>query len=865
MSISVKCPGCDKQYAVKDDLAGRTVQCRNCQTPIKVPPLESMDDNDVDEPVDLKRTARPARPASAKSNPLASFAEWEPSGTIVGLGVFGILAATVAVVFYVGWQGISPALDSPLVPQDKHGQIYASWVLRACLILIATALLSGGAVLVSMAIASAIRRESSTGSMPLRALSIGAAPTMLGFLSIVLFRGEPVLGAGPGHNPLTGMFLLGIGVTITLLPVLLRYLGGLRWMASAIATPISAVLLVVALLATGYTLTAAAPKIDSMVGLTNPQDELATKAPPPSRPGNSDPSRIAPNNPSPMFPDTPVRPNPMPVTPVTPVDPVTGQLEALGSDVWMIENGLDRETRETLEAKLAAAAEQLSRIDPTGKNKAGWEAMQQRIEAARERIKSAVSKEPPQTLFADADKPQDLAADASLIGSRDVDAFPGVRLKAPANAVVSLNDYDSRRETINWLLPDRSRVTMKLLLIREMKQRHPWFDTRRAAGKIAEQNGLLQVDADPATVVASKTPTGVTVDSVVRKSSVGGQTHSVHYARLGSGFVSVEATGVDANANTEKLATAVAASLRDASVDDFKSAFTPEEIAPRLANDFDGASAVLRKIGKPALPAIDAYLASLTDSAAKAKGKWLRDQITGVTPPPIATPGNSTTPGVTPHPPAITPNGPIDVDGALAVLSDSAAAVDAKKTAFDSLARAKLDPAKRDAVAEKLEDALLKEDRSTQRSVADALKVWWRPKRTVVALLPGLEHDARMRVDVDAVIDVVSETKEKEGVFPIVRWIIEKPDVVVAALKKMGPVAEDEVIKLLREQNDDVRYNAAKILQEIGTRKSMAALYTAGKDARFRKAAAAAQIAYDDVKTRVKSSTQPTSAPAEGR
>lgn len=39
MSISVQCPSCQKQYNVKDQLAGQTVRCMACQKPMTIPQM----------------------------------------------------------------------------------------------------------------------------------------------------------------------------------------------------------------------------------------------------------------------------------------------------------------------------------------------------------------------------------------------------------------------------------------------------------------------------------------------------------------------------------------------------------------------------------------------------------------------------------------------------------------------------------------------------------------------------------------------------------------------------------------------------------------------------------------------------------
>src|SRR5205814_7548771 len=92
-----------------------------------------------------------------------------------------------------------------------------------------------------------------------------------------------------------------------------------------------------------------------------------------------------------------------------------------------------------------------------------------------------------------------------------------------------------------------------------------------------------------------------------------------------------------------------------------------------------------------------------------------------------------------------------------------------------------------------------------------------------------------------------------------------EPEQAVAALKTMGPVAEDDVMKLLKERNADARRNAARVLEEIATQKCLIELRRASTDPRDTSAALAAKQALESVMARVKeqkaSATQPATKP----
>ncbi len=127
----------------------------------------------------------------------------------------------------------------------------------------------------------------------------------------------------------------------------------------------------------------------------------------------------------------------------------------------------------------------------------------------------------------------------------------------------------------------------------------------------------------------------------------------------------------------------------------------------------------------------------------------------------------------------------------------------------------------------------------------------WAGNSTVPRLLRLLDENASQS-ERDAAMQVFAKLKDERSVFPVIRWIIKDTDNVTKTLIEMGPVAEAEVVKLLRERSPSVRTAAARILQEIGTVKSLAGPRRASQDPRDYGAAAAAQVALDIVTDRWK-------------
>ena len=82
MAISFSCPQCGKGYKVKDELAGKTVPCKECAEPIRIPPaiLEAQAAFERDLPQLLKE--RPGQWVAYRPEGPVVFA---PTNTVVVL------------------------------------------------------------------------------------------------------------------------------------------------------------------------------------------------------------------------------------------------------------------------------------------------------------------------------------------------------------------------------------------------------------------------------------------------------------------------------------------------------------------------------------------------------------------------------------------------------------------------------------------------------------------------------------------------------------------------------------------------------------------------------------------------------------
>jgi HEAT repeat protein len=174
-----------------------------------------------------------------------------------------------------------------------------------------------------------------------------------------------------------------------------------------------------------------------------------------------------------------------------------------------------------------------------------------------------------------------------------------------------------------------------------------------------------------------------------------------------------------------------------------------------------------------------------------------------------------------------------------------------KREALDRLAKTPPDEARREKVATVLEGLCVgREAFHLGDSLGDAMAVW-AGKQTVPRLLALLDKNAAMH-ERHLGMQIFARIKDERTVLPIIRWIIYDTDNVTKTLIEMGPVAEPELIKTLKDPNPTARTAAARVLQEVGTVRSVATLKRASLDQRDPGAAAAARVALDVVSERVK-------------
>jgi hypothetical protein len=218
--------------------------------------------------------------------------------------------------------------------------------------------------------------------------------------------------------------------------------------------------------------------------------------------------------------------------------------------------------------------------------------------------------------------------------------------------------------------------------------------------------------------------------------------------------------------------------------------------------------------------------------------------------------------GATSAAPARTVLGSGDLKALLAVVQGDGYSSD-KSAALKTLAATPPVPEFRDTIAAALEQIIAADAAFITDDAAEALATWQRPG-TVDVMLPLLAENVFPPSKRTRAMRVLAASHDKRAVLPIMRWVLKDTDDVVAALSSMGPVAEDEAINRLREKEPAARSAAARILDAVGTEKSLQPLRRAASDMRDAGAAAAARSALETVSARVKQS-KPATAGAPTR
>ena len=435
-------------------------------------------------------------------------------------------------------------------------------------------------------------------------------------------------------------------------------------------------------------------------------------------------------------------------------------------------------------------------------------------------------------------------------------SFEQFNLRLPKGFRADLNSSEGKALSFSAGRGESGKLVLRTAPAGNAKQRRPWVTTQLVQTTAAARDGLFTIDGTGATVDEG-TINGVAFTRVVHEP---GKRFGVHgksaqyVTRTTDGWVVLEAVATSGGGGGIDAIEGAIRTLRQRPAGDpVTDPLAPELLAARLAEDPDRVAKLLRDKGKAAEAAVIPQLSNADARAARAAASVLGDVGSEKSVLPLQEAAKSRDSFLAAAArEALKKIQPETMDAVTeALLELEGGDVFKKREALDRLAKTPPDEARREKVAAVLEALCLGHESFHLGESLDGAMAAWAGKMTVPRLLPMLEKNAGMH-ERRLAMSVFAKLKDERAVLPIIRWVIYDTDNVTKTLIEMGPVAEPELIKTLKDPNATARTGAARVLQEIGTVRSLATLKRASLDQRDPGAAAAARVALDIVSERVK-------------
>ncbi len=450
-------------------------------------------------------------------------------------------------------------------------------------------------------------------------------------------------------------------------------------------------------------------------------------------------------------------------------------------------------------------------------------------------------------------------------------SFKRYRVEIPPDARVDLATTEDSPDGLSWEVPPRGKITFSITDRKDARQERPWIKTQ--AFMKSDSTSLLTLDMTnipvevtygrlgnlPATRIASRTDSGNAGRFMPQR--------FVKYVIAdGPTWIIIQCTADANDSRTLSTLENVAWSFRPARGDEpHVDPFNPDAIVARLhdrdPSQAERAEVIIRRMGAAAEPAL---LKHLNDSDGS-----LRSRVIGLlgdvgtknaVQPLLELCSDENSHLADDAIAAVKKLSPADMDAGtegLLKLSSKNFQTRQKAVATLALAQPKADDPRRAKISALLCD-MVRDNQAgfgiSDESLGDALAVWQTPS-TVPSLLPMLDFNADAGRRKTA-MTVLGHTRDKRAAWPIARWLIKETRDAEAALTAMGPVAEDDVLKVLdkTDQKTDVaRLAACRILGEIGTQKSLKPLGYVMADRKTPADVDAANAAIMDIKARIAS------------
>jgi hypothetical protein len=478
------------------------------------------------------------------------------------------------------------------------------------------------------------------------------------------------------------------------------------------------------------------------------------------------------------------------------------------------------------------------------------------------RAAAAPSEKPEPSLFQDPVpttvwKPADAQAGELLL---DELSYKGFNFRLPKGFRVDLDSSESSEKGLSFSTGERDggKLTLRTVPATNAKQRRPWVTRAPFQTSAAEAEKLFTIDGSGAAEIAEGAINGVPFTRVMHEPGKrwGVTGRSVQYVTRGiDGWVIADAVGSSSSAGGLASLEASIRTLRPRPAGDPKAdPFAIDALVKRFGEDPDRVAALIRVKGKAAEDAVIPLLKSEDARTARAAASVLGDIGTTKSVTPLQEAARASDAQLAQAArDAVKKLQPDAMDTVAEALIDLESGDHGKQSAaLTKLSKMTPDDERREKVATAIENQVLGKDLFFIYKEAGPALATWAGKNTVSRLRPLIDNPHASPHERQVVMDVYAKVKDKSCVYPVVKWILLDTDNATRALIEMGPVAEDEVIKLVKGPDASGRTAAARILQEIGTIKSLAALKRASQDPRDTNAAVAAKVALDIVNERLK-------------
>lgn len=889
MSISVTCQNCRKEYRVDDRLGGKKARCKQCGAIMEVPEATAPEAARNDDPFALMEQAEAEKVMRTKFKayvaegaPAPKTVPSKPTGTLlpappmVGpatpsqpLGyqprkrvkyasqapvegatawlmlmyLLGLVAALVYMIVAIYMKQMPPGVPEQLVTEYRHRMLGVA-LTAAGVEAFMYFLLLAPVLMAAVWISGQIMRFGMPDGFYLKCAGLAALPGLMVALVLVL---PPA-------------FFLKMLILMAILPVsfyVLMYAFGLDWGEAAVTFALAVMFYVGGqfLNVMVVTFATASAKYQATLALQTAAEEyqgkerqkqLATGFIPPTGAGVSNGTRTSPS---------------------IPLDSVGERIRVLRQRIVDLTDtpSFNANTREQLEARAADYRKQATDLKAQ-RDDATTEELFTLLDEARGKIAAVPSQKPPEEIYADLAPAETwMAADPSdpILGEEVTVLHYKVRpLK---ETLLDLRSSQKDSQGLVWIANKREgRARMQIAMIprSNSRQKRPWVASRAFQVKAAEDQKLLAVDGSQANVTTGLL-NGMVFTRIASTPGDRPQDRWIKYIALeGENWLVVTLTaGKDDPQFLEMLDTAFHSLRKQRAGEKSVDPFAPERVAQRLADSPDAAATVLRRVGKPAEDAVMPYLKDPNLRVKIAAVGVLGDIGSEKALPAIRELAKDKNKEVRQAARAAwRAIAPKELDSVAEALMDLESASNwiEQREPLEALAQAKPDE-RREKIAPLLEGIILDERNPFgAKDAGAALEVWYTSK-TATHLLPILENPENKKwapEKLHAAMDVVAATKDPKGVYPIIRWIQLDRAYVVKSLINMGPVAEDETLKLLEGGNPDVRVAACEVLEQIGGQKSLKRLSAYIRDKRDRAFNDAATAAYEAVKARVEARPQ---------